>query len=203
MLHLGMSAGSRLRFAKIALLVFGLSVVLLVGCGGESKPMTADEINEARVSVPTLYITESGKEVVAPGNRRRVVVEPQSGELAFMAYTCTHPNCPGKSLAEGDRPYLFIWPDPFAYVENGEVKIRLIQTDEDLQKQAQYADMACPECSKTRDRKNETAEQTREYTGAVKPYVLPEAETRLAELEEEYQRYLERKAELKRQLEGG
>jgi hypothetical protein len=178
-------------------------ILPISGCGEPPRPMTADEIHAAMVAVPTLYLTEDGDEVIAPGNRRRVVVDEETGKLAFMAFICEHPECPGKGTGKNGRPFLFIWPDPFAYVENGEVKIRLVQTEEDFRKQAEYADMACPECLKTRDLKTEPVQETMVYNGAIKPYVLPESKAELEKLEAAYQKFLERKAELKKQLEGG
>lgn len=157
--------------------------------------MTREEIREARVQVPTLYLTEDGREIIAPGNQRGAIVDPQTNQIAWKAYQCENPNCPGEG--KGDRPFVFPRPHPLLYVnEEGKIAARTPKTKEDFEQFDAYAEAKCPACLKIRDLKSETDEERHQYNNWVEPYVLPEAEERLEELEAEHERYLEYLREL-------
>jgi hypothetical protein len=179
--------------------LLGLTVVALSSCQRE-LPMTRDQIYEAQQAVPTLYRTESGKEFIAPGNKFGVVVEPKSKELGWATWKCENPNCPAKDQGKDGRPYLFIWPNFLAFVqEDGTVGFKQPTSEEDLQKFQVFAEPGCPACAEKRNKAKETPEERMQYQNWAVKYVLPEAEARIKELDEEFKKHLEREAERKRQ----
>ena len=105
-------------------------VVSFASCGKAPRPRSASEITADRMSVPTLYLTASGKEVIAPGGQG-VVIDKEAAELAFAAYECLNPDCPKKGAGRSGRPYLFTWPDPTLYVKpDGTLGAKTIETME-------------------------------------------------------------------------
>jgi hypothetical protein len=162
--------------------------------------MTRDQIYEAQQAVPTLYRTESGKEVIAPGNKFGVIVDGDTKELAWATWKCDNPNCPAKGQGKDGRPYLFIWPNFLAFAkEDGTVGFGQPKTEEDLAKFQVFAEPGCPECMKKRNKAQESPEDRMQYQNWATKYVLPEAEARIKELDEEFKKHLEREAERKAQ----
>ena len=142
------------------------------------------------MAVDTLYLAEDGREIIAPGNRHGVVVVPGTKQLAWAAHQCDNPDCPGKG--KGDRPFLFIWPMPFAFArEDGTVGFRQPQTETDFELLEKFGEMLCPACLKTRNQEEETHQQREQYTRWCRPYVLPESAKRLEQLDAEYRRWLD------------
>ena len=109
-------------------------VLLMPGCSGcnqNNSPRTRDDIFNDQMAVETLYFTEDGDQVLAPGSTRGMVVDEASGKLAHAAWQCNNPNCPGRG-PEGE-PYQFALPDPFAYIdEDGQPAIRQPETQSDF-----------------------------------------------------------------------
>lgn len=179
-------------------LLIVLMIVTLCSCGRE-RPMTREQIYQARLSVDTLFITEDGAELIAPGNKLGVVVAPKSNELAWAAWTCENPNCPGEG--KKGRPFLFIWPNFLAYVkDDGTVGFRLPQGEDDLTKFQEFAEPACPACLKIRDRASESPEERLRFQNWCVKYVLPEAKERIKELDELQRRYEQAEDERRRQM---
>jgi hypothetical protein len=176
-------------------MLVGSALVLLGGCGEPKLPMTRNQIYQEQLKVPTLYMTESGRQFVAPGNKLGVAVDPKTKELAWAAWKCDNPKCPGKA-ADG-KPQLFIWPNFLAYVkEDGTVGFKQPRnTEEDLKKFEKFAEPGCPACAKIRDRAKETPEERLQFQNWATSYVLPEAEKRRQELNEELKKSYEREAQ--------
>ena len=173
--------------------LFAIGIVLLCSCGGDKLPMTRDQIFDARMSVDTLYMTESGEEFVAPGNKLGVTTSPATNELAWAAWKCENPDCPEKSGGQEGRPFVFIWPNFLAYVDaDGSVAFRQPSTPEDFERFAEFAEPKCPACLEIRDLDRESPEVRLQYQNWCSKYILPEAEEQLRELDEEYAKYLER-----------
>jgi hypothetical protein len=141
--------------------VAGLLIALIAGCG-ESQPRSRDEIWQERESLPRLFLTQkTGKEVIAPGNRGAFVDEA-TGEMCWPALACHAENCPGRS-ADG-KPYVFssYGGESSKAVRPGEFRLA-----------------GCPMCLEAGRPPDPSA---------IRPYVLPEIEARLRQLDEEYRR---------------
>ena len=181
-----------MRFAGWLSLCIAMFMCALAACKRES-PMTRDQIYEALQAVPTLYRTESGKEFIAPGNKFGVTVEPVSKELGWATWKCENPDCPFKSQDKDGRPFLFIWPNFLAFLQDdGTVGFHMPSTEEDMRKFEIFAEPGCPACAKTRDKSKETPEQRLQYQNWAVKYVLPEAEERIKELDEEMKKSIAR-----------
>jgi hypothetical protein len=175
---------------RVERLLLVVALLLLAGCPGEKRPMTRDEIFAARVKVPTLYLTDDGREIVAEGTQFGAIVDPQTKKLAWAAYQCDNPQCPGKPV--GERPYLFTWPNPVLFAgEDGTVQSGQPISPEELAAFEKFKTMVCPACE---------AAKTPNPNGLMpRRYVLPEGQKRLDELELEYKQWIEREEQRKRQ----
>jgi hypothetical protein len=183
---------------RASLLAAPLLLVCLISCRPE-RPMTRNEIYEAQQAVPTLYRTESGDEFIAPGNKFGATVKPGSKEIGWATWKCGNPDCPAKNEGKDGRPFLFIWPNFLAYVkEDGTLAFRLPQGEADMEKFKVFAEPGCPACAKTRNKDAETPQQRQQYQNWATRYVLPEAEARIKELDEEMKKFNAREEERKR-----
>jgi hypothetical protein len=154
----------------------------LASCGAE-KPRSLEEISKEQTELPALFLTESGKRVIAPGNQG-VVIHEKSREVAFPAFVCGNPDCPGRS---GDDPYLFCMPDPRFYVDDdGEIGSREFDNPDTWEFEGSM-ELVCPKCAEVRQRSQETRERADQYLKWCQPYELPESAKRREELEREYQ----------------
>jgi hypothetical protein len=176
----------------------GLIVAAGLGCSREKRPRTRNDIFQDRLKVETLYLTEDGQRVVKPGSPERVVVvDAAAGKLAWLAWQCNNPQCPGRKAA--NSPLVFPWPDPFAYVKpDGTVGIRQPLTPEDQKKMEDFGEQKCPECLKRRNLASETPQQRQQYKDWCVPHVLPEAAKRLAELDAELKQLVAKEQERKK-----
>ena len=167
---------------------------LLPGCGGCNRydpPRSRDDIFNDQMSVETLYFTKDGREFLAPGAPRGMIVDEETGELGFAAWQCDNPDCPGRK-PNGD-PYLFPLPDPFAYVdENGQPAIRQPETEADFKLFNDFIERKCPKCLESRNLPRESAEEAQQYQAWVTMHITPAAQKRLDELEEEMREYQRR-----------
>lgn len=177
--------------------VFGLIVGLAGGCS-DTKPRSLEEIEQDRLSLPALYLNDSGQEVIAPGNRG-LFVDEASGEIAWPAYTCTNPDCPGEPSG-GRKEFVFTWPDPRYYVaEDGTLGTREYDAAEwlaALKEMGGHEVPTCPACLEQRDLGQESRAEIEKYRLWVEPYVLPGTDERLAALAAEKQQraeYIERR----------
>ncbi len=165
---------------------------VLIGCGGETKPRSVEEINAERQTLPGLFITASGQRIEAPRDSG-VFVDEASGELAWPAYACTNPDCPGRN---GEVPHLFIWSDPRFYVaEDGTLGTRQFNTAQEYRDAAAQAGTdrqpTCNECLKIRNLETETPEEGQKYSEYPRQYVLPATRQRELELDAEHQERIE------------
>ncbi len=167
-----------------------LIALSVTACGPREEPtLTREEIFEERVKADTLYLTEEGQEIIAPGSPFEATVDPKTNKLAWRAWQCNNPNCPGEG--KGDRPFLFTWPDPFKFVaEDGTIGVRQPISDEDFELFDKFSQQACPACLKSRNRETETLDQQLEYQAWCQLYVLPESAQRLQEIGKDYRKNL-------------
>ncbi len=98
--------------ACFALFIVSLS---LSSCG-PGKPPTREELFQESLTLETIYLTEDGREIKAPGNRDGVIIDPETKTMAWAAHQCDNPECPGER--KGDRPFLFPRPQPFAFIKD-------------------------------------------------------------------------------------
>ena len=90
--------------------------MLISACENEVADPTSrsrDEIFRDTVNLPSLYMTDSGERIEAPGIER-CFVDQKTGKLFWMALECKNPKCPAK--VESGKPHIFIMPDPGIYV---------------------------------------------------------------------------------------
>lgn len=169
-----------------------LVAIPLAGCGSD-KPRPLDEIKAERLALPALYLTLNGEEVIAPRNKGDVIVDPASKQLAFRAYTCNNPQCPGRGKESGSRPFLFIWHDPLWFVNSeGELEYEVVpDRSEQIVERGGHIEPTCPECLTQRNPENEDAATRQQYRDWVTYYVFPETAKRQKELDEEHRQRLE------------
>lgn len=174
--------------------ILAVLCLALSACGEAPPPRTSDEIFQERLALPALYFTaQTNQRVIAPGDRG-IFVDEKTGEICFRGLACLCPDCPGKN--PDGTPFVFAAPDPAL----------IIQADGSIgsdQSKAVYDETfgQCPRCLETRNLKQETGEQRRQFIDWVQPHVLPENVQRMAELDAELQargKYLEERRKRKR-----
>ncbi len=166
--------------------VAGALVILLscalIGCGGgDDRPRPFGKIDAERRGLPALYLTIDGREVTSSRDKGIVI---NRGDIAWPAYTCTNPDCPG------EKPQLFIWPDPmFSVKEDGSLGDRSFHSAEEwedaMREMGGHLQPTCPACLPQRNLETESDKQKQQYSDWVQLYVLPKTEERLRELDEE------------------
>jgi hypothetical protein len=174
------------------------AAVLLIaccGCSGHTRPRTRDDIFQDRLKVDTLYLTEDGQRIVKPLTpERAIVIDATANKLAWPAWQCNNPKCPGRA-ADG-APFVFPWPDPFALVKpDGTIGIRQPETAEDQKKMEDFGEQKCPKCKAVRTLAEETPEQRQQYKDWCQPHVLPQAAKQLAALDAELKQLVQREQE--------
>jgi hypothetical protein len=165
-----------------------LASTCFVSCN--SKPdesKSQQELLKERLEQPALFLTESGKEVIAEDTSGSATVDPNTGEIAWRTYVCNAANCTGKG--EGDRPYIFIWKDPFIEKQSDGTVGRInpptdVDINEFVKQRGGYMYPTCPLCVKKRDLANETQDQADDFAGTVLSYELPEVVERRKEIDE-------------------
>jgi len=155
-----------------------------LSCLGEAQPLPFEAIEAKRMAMPELFITEQGKQIRAPGNQG-VFVDQGSREIAWPAYACDNPKCPGRK-ADG-QPHLFSWRDPRFFVTPEGTLGTIPFATQNAWKKAVKSEggqsvPTCPECLKTRHLSDETAEQQGQFAKFVRRYELPESIVQRAEL---------------------
>lgn len=180
----------------------GLLLLAIAGCSsksGDEAPLAApiapetlqgaSGLLEKQLQVDTLYLAEDGREIIAPGNRQGVIVEPGTGKLAWAAWECNNPSCPGRK--PDGKPQLFPWPNPFFYAKpDGTVGQRQPITEAELLQADENRDVRCPACLKIRNLPSETPEQRMQYRAWCQQHVLPQAAEQRKKLAEEYRRLM-------------
>jgi hypothetical protein len=125
-------------------------------------PRAMAQIDLEQATLNGLYLSErTGKQVIAPRNVARFLIDEETGERCWHAYECTHPECQGERRPGFDH-YVFIYTD----VE----KLGIID---------------CPACAMRRQREKESAAERQRWGEFVRPYELPETLRRRAELDAE------------------
>ena len=160
-----------------------------LGCQGDAKPRSLEEIKQDQLSLPALYLThEDHDEVIAPSDKGDVIVDESLGKLAFRAWTCNNPECPGKK-PPNQRPLLFIWHDPLYFIDDqGAVNYDPVPNRaEVIVERGGLLEPTCPECLKIRDRAKETPEVAQKYRDWCQQYVLPQSAKRAEQLKLEVQ----------------
>jgi len=156
---------------------------------GTEAVQRADRLLERQFEVETVFLTEDGKEIIAPGNRQGIIVDSATGKLAWAAWQCDNPSCPGRKSAS--LPLLFPWPNPFYFAQtDGTVGVRQPVTEAELQQAQEYAEVKCPACLKNRNRIAETPAMRQQYRSWCRQHVLPQAAQQREKLAEEYRQTL-------------
>lgn len=156
-----------------AWLYFSLLLPLLAGCGDPPPTPTLQGMYDEERTLPAVFLVEgTNEQVILPGDRGAWAHE---GKLAWIAMTCTNPDCPGAGAAE---PVLFTDPNPAVVLNaDGTLGYGRSQTPSTSKLPGN-----CPECLELRDLASETAEDRQKYLEFVRPYVLPGTDERRAEL---------------------
>ncbi|MCG8585682.1 MAG: hypothetical protein MI757_13325, partial [Pirellulales bacterium] len=146
------------------------------------KPMTSNERFLARRRLDTLYLTEDGQQIVHPASPTGAVVfDANAGTLAWAAWQCNNPDCPGRG-ADGS-PMLFPWPHPLISLKaDGTISLDRSSATARNFSAAEFMERKCPACLRTRNLASESAEQRAQYNAWCQPHVLPGAADRLKEL---------------------
>lgn len=182
--------------------VWALLLLAITGCGRQSGENVSMElpINEAasqgsagvlekQLEVDTLYLAEDGNQIIAAGNRQGVIVEPGKNRLAWGAWECDNPQCPGRK--PGGTPLLFPWPNPFYFIkEDGTIAMRQPITEAELLQADESREVRCPACLKIRNLASETPQQRLQYRTWCRQHVLPRAAEQRKNLEDDYRRRL-------------
>ena len=167
------------------------SLTLILACGNETEPTprSRDDIFRDTVNLPSLYMTDSGERIEAPGIERSFV-DQKTGKLFWMALECKNPKCPAK--VESGKPHIFIMPDPGVFVnKKGELDFDSELEEEALRKAARGF-LGCQKCIPLRQKQMlrsgrgaETQAEINQYAKYVAPHVLSETKKRERELEKE------------------
>lgn len=166
-------------------------LTVVAGCSGKvSRPRSRDDIARDRLTVDTLFITKDGQRVTQPMNPdRAVVVDAASGTLAWPAWQCNNPDCPGRE-ADG-TPLLFPCPDPFKSVSpDGTIVTRQANFPADQKLFDDFATQKCPACLEKRTPASESKQQAQQYKDWCQPHVTRKAAKRIAELDRELQQMI-------------
>jgi len=133
-------------------------------------PREMAQIDLEQATLNGLYLSEkTGKQVIAPRNVARFLIDEETGEHCWHAYECTHPDCPGERRP-GFEHYIFIHTD----VE----KLGIIE---------------CPVCAMRRQREKESGAERQRWGEFVRPYELPETLRRRGELDAERRKGIDAK----------
>lgn len=175
--------------------LFSAAVGLLCltgGCGSKAPPRTIADILRDRENVPYLYLTEkTNREVFGPLTKGRAFVDPESGEITWMAYSCSNPECPGKNQGRNGRPFLFTWRDPSPRANpDGTVMFETARLPDEalidyLHRLGGEEGPTCPACLTKRTPAAETPKQKLKYNDWVQIYIPPEQIQRAKELDAE------------------
>jgi hypothetical protein len=149
------------------------------------------KLQQQRVAIDTLYITEDGRQFVHAGDKR-AAIDPQTGKLAWRAWQCNNPDCPGRK-SNGD-PLLFSKSDSLLFAKDGNVAVRHGNTAEDLPSQKSYGKIMCPACLQIRNLAAESSQQQRQYRTWCRKHVLPSAAKRIEELNQQRRALYRRKS---------
>ncbi len=172
-----------------------LTASLTLACRDGTRARTLEDIFQDRLKIDTLYLTDDGQQIVAPANPTgAVLVDAASGMLAWPAWQCNNPACPGRGAA--GTPFLFPRTNPFIYVrDDGTIGVRQLETAADHEKMEDFSEPRCPACLKERNFTRQTPQQRRQHRDWCQVHVLPSAAARLRELEKEHQQFLARQQE--------
>jgi len=164
--------------AVAGLAVVGVVLWFFIFRTTSPEPRSQNEIFLERESLPALFLTaQSRKRITGPGNKQ-FFLDKESKEICWRAMTCVNPRCP--ALKSGGKPPIFINPNPSVFIKpDGTIG----QDPARAMKAAKAGPLiACPECLKTRNVKNESRDSKEKYLSWVQPYVLPNTVKRIKEL---------------------
>lgn len=172
------------RVLAIVLAGAMLALAGISGCG-EADPPSTEELFQQQMELPAVYLTsQTGTRVVAPSGKNPHL-DPKTGEVAWLALSCTNPDCPGRS---DEEPFLFISPN---------TGVRVMPDGSftsDPRKGQSFAvapnapfiltPHGCPKCVTLRKLGSESAAVKQQYNNWVQPYVLPETAEKMKKLDE-------------------
>lgn len=166
-----------------------LLALMAAGCSGrQARPRNRDDIAYDRLKVDTLFIAQDGRRAVQPMNPDQVVIlDAKAGVLAWPAWQCNNPECPGRST--DGSPHLFPWPNPFISVgPDGKLVTRQPNMPAERKLFDDFATQACPACKERRNPATESPQQRQQYKDWCQLHELPSAARRRQELDKELQR---------------
>lgn len=167
--------------AGASLVVVGVVLWFFISRTTSPEPRSQNEIFLERESLPALFFTaQSRRRITAPGNKQ-FFIDNESKEICWQALTCINPRCP--ALKSGGKPPVFINPNSSVFIKpDGTIG----QDPARAMKAAKAGPLiACPECLKIRNVKNESHDSKEKHLSWVQPHVLPETAKRIKELEAE------------------
>ena len=151
---------------------------------GEEYYFTLAEIGQIRDKIPGLYMTTTGRRVVAPWKTPQFL---HNGEWAWPVYECLKEGCPGRVAGEKCGA-LFILPDPnftpdVDFVRLEAERDRVVNTTPPRSREEKLAaaQFLCPHC-RTRGRPGPKEAYKQEF----RRYRLPESDAMWQELDNEY-----------------
>lgn len=153
---------------------------------GDDQYFTLLELNQVRDKIPALFMTASGRRVVAPWKAPRF---ESRGEMAWPIYECLRADCPGREANAG-HGHLFILPDPaykigsnVAVVEHAKEQAEALDASPSLESIMKSAQYLCPQCRAAgRPLPEEALKQS------FRRFHLPESEKMWQALDDEYKR---------------
>lgn len=153
-----------------------------------TNKMTSQERNErflARRQRDTLFLTEDGQRLIQPASPSGAVVfDADAGILAWAAWQCNNPDCPGRG-ADGS-PVLFPWPHPLISIgADGTIGLQRSAETEGSVSVADFMERKCPACLQSRNLASESDEQRAKYNAWCQPHVLPAGAKRTNEQSDE------------------
>lgn len=162
--------------------------VFLVCACGQEPPRNSIQVSRDREALTYLYITDkTGTQITAPGSNGLIFVDPGTNEICYRAKYCANPDCPGK---QGDKPFLFVTPDPTLIVKpDGTIGADPSKARPATDPQQRLINQGlCPECVKKLNLTLEMSEDEKQkYLGFVKEYFPPESAAKAKELQKELQ----------------
>lgn len=179
--------------------VLGLVLLTISGCSGcgddSAKPrkrltptefkLEGEKLHARRMGVEKLYLTEDRRRVITT-DFGRATIDPETGEIAWRTFQCNNPDCPGRG--EHGEPFLFPWPDPLIYIQDGKLASRRPETEEDLRLLKEFGEQKCPACLELRDIEAESVDVRQQYQGWCRMYVLPGAQLKINKINRERQK---------------
>jgi len=173
----------RARAFPCVIILLAWFALCVGGCSDPASdaPRSEEDLFQARLDLPRLYLTaETNTRVIAPA-RRGCFVDDETGEVCWPALACQRPDCPGRS--DDGEPHIFIAPDHGVYARDDGT----VDYDESRSRTDPHGGL-CPACLQGRDPQHLSKQERKQFVNWVRPYVLPETAEQMARLDAERKR---------------